>query len=111
MPSASDIERVPPPILDGDIPEPGGAPQRAPDFDWLTELAIPTGIFGLLGSLLYYLVEVRAALAGPGSIGPLRWVIFWFLLAIIAIARIRTKHGGAATRCSRSSRQPGSRPA
>jgi len=76
VPSASDIARVPPPILDGDIPEPGDAPLRAPDFDWLT--------------------EVRAALAGPGAIGPLRWVIFWFLLAIIAIARIRTKYGGAA---------------
>jgi uncharacterized membrane protein YgcG len=96
VPSASDAARVPPPILDGDIPEPGDAPRGAPDFDWLTELAIPAGVFGLLGSLLYYLVEVRAALAGPQSIGPLRWVIFWFLLAIIAIARIRTKYGGAA---------------
>ncbi len=65
-------------------------------FDWLTEVAIPVCVFGLLGSLLYYLIEVRATLAGPNVIGPLRWVVFWFLLATIGIARIRTKYGGAA---------------
>ncbi len=67
-----------------------------PQFDWLTEVAIPVCVFGLLGSLLYYLVEVRATLAGQYSVGPLRWVVFWFLLATIGIARIRTKYGGAA---------------
>ncbi|MFW6156371.1 MAG: hypothetical protein ACOC7J_03540, partial [Armatimonadota bacterium] len=67
-----------------------------PTFDWLTEVAIPVCVFGLLGSLLYYLIEVRATLAGPNVIGPLRWVVFWFLLATIGIARIRTKYGGAA---------------
>jgi len=64
-------------------------------FDWLTEVAIPICVFGLLGSLLYYLIEVRATLAGPGAVGPLRWVVFWFLLACIGIARIRTRYGGA----------------
>ncbi len=66
------------------------------EFDWLTEIAIPLGVFGLLGSLLYYLIELRAALAGEAATGPLRWVVFWFLLAIIGITRIRTKYGGAA---------------
>lgn len=80
-------------------PEP--APARAereplPEFDWLTEVAIPVCVFGLLGSLLYYLIEVRATLAGQYAVGPLRWVVFWFLLATIGIARIRTKYGGAA---------------
>lgn len=67
-----------------------------PQFDWLTEVAIPACVFGLLGSLLYYLIEVRTSLAGDYSVGPLRWVVFWFLLACIGIARIRTKYGGAA---------------
>jgi len=66
------------------------------EFDWLTEIAIPLGVFGLLGSLIYYLIELRAALAGEAATGPLRWVVFWFLLAIIGITRIRTKYGGAA---------------
>jgi len=79
-------------------PAPHERPERAalPEFDWLTEVAIPACVFGLLGSLLYYLIEVRATLAGQYSVGPLRWVVFWFLLACIGIARIRTKYGGAA---------------
>ncbi len=64
-------------------------------FDWLTEVAIPLGIFGLLGCFLYYLIDLRAALGGEFSAG-LRWVCFWFLLAAILITRIRTKYGNAA---------------
>ena len=67
-----------------------------PQFDWLTEVAIPICVFGLLGSLLYYLIEIRATMAGAFAVGALRWVVFWFLLACIGIARIRTKYGGAA---------------
>lgn len=96
MSSASDAPRPPVPILDADIPEPGPADSAVSEFDWLTELAIPLGVFGLLGSLLYYLIEVRSVVAGPHAVGPLRWVVFWFLLAVIGIARIRTKYGGAA---------------
>ncbi len=91
MSSASEHEQVAHP------PAQEAEPYRPPpDFDWLTEVAIPIGIFGLLGSLLYYLIELRAGLAGEGAVGPLRWVVFWFLLATIGIARIRTKYGGAA---------------
>lgn len=100
MPSPSDIK---PPVFEESEAtaqppaqfEPGGH-DPLPQFDWLTEVAIPICVFGLLGSLLYYLIEVRASLAGPYSVGPLRWVVFWFLLACIGIARIRTKYGGAA---------------
>jgi hypothetical protein len=77
-------------------PEQDGGREPLPRFDWLTEVAIPVCVFGLLGSLLYYLIEVRATLAGEYAVGPLRWVVFWFLLATIGIARIRTKYGGAA---------------
>jgi len=91
VPSLSD-DRQP------DQPQQPEAPRREPlpQFDWLTEVAIPICVFGLLGSLLYYLIEVRATLAGQYSVGPLRWVVFWFLLACIGITRIRTKYGGAA---------------
>ncbi|MEA3403373.1 MAG: hypothetical protein U9R79_19170, partial [Armatimonadota bacterium] len=103
MSSASERQASPDQQRPGEWEEPveGGAeePQRReplPQFDWLTEVAIPICVFGLLGSLLYYLIEVRATLAGPHAVGPLRWVVFWFLLACIGIARIRTKYGGAA---------------
>ncbi|MCD6361239.1 MAG: hypothetical protein J7M38_10275, partial [Armatimonadetes bacterium] len=96
MSSASEDAGRRVPIVDGDIPEPDGERHSAFDFDWLTEIAIPLGVFGLLGSLLYYLIEVRSVLAGAHAVGPLRWVVFWFLLAVIGIARIRTKYGGAA---------------
>lgn len=62
------------------------------EFDWLTEVAIPVAIFGLLGSLLYYLIDLRAAMGGQFA-GMLRWVCFWFLLAAIGITRIRVKYG------------------
>jgi hypothetical protein len=64
-------------------------------FDWLTEAAIPLAIFGLLGCLLYYLIDLRAAVGGQFA-GMLRWVCFWFLLAAIGITRLRVKYGTAA---------------
>ncbi|MGC9317193.1 MAG: DUF4129 domain-containing protein [Armatimonadota bacterium] len=97
MSSASEQQAPRQPPAPGQWEEPGGWEREPlPQFDWLTEVAIPICVFGLLGSLLYYLIEVRATLAGPQVVGPLRWVVFWFLLACIGIARIRTKYGGAA---------------
>ncbi|MGD9497920.1 MAG: DUF4129 domain-containing protein [Armatimonadota bacterium] len=90
MPSASERQAVAP------VGHAGPERPPLPSFDWLTEVAIPACVFGLLSSLLYYLIEVRSTLAGAESVGPLRWVVFWFLLACIGIARIRTKYGGAA---------------
>ena len=77
--------------------EPEGTPRRRereplPQFDWLTEVAIPICVFGLLSSLLYYLIEVRTTLGGAATVGPLRWVVFWFLLACVGIARLRAKY-------------------
>ncbi|MDI9584050.1 MAG: hypothetical protein QM473_07525 [Acidobacteriota bacterium] len=66
--------------------------QEEPIFDWLTELAIPLSIFGLLGCLLFYLIDLRQALGGEFS-GGLRWICFFFLAAVIGITRIRTKYG------------------
>ena len=96
MPSAAEQHDNPPPAPPPPPSEREDGREPLPEFDWLTEVAIPVCVFGLLGSLLYYLIEVRATLAGQYSIGPLRWVVFWFLLATIGIARIRTKYGGAA---------------
>lgn len=76
------------------IKEEAPAEPETPMFDWLTEVAIPLGIFGLLGCFLYYLIDLRASLGGEFSNG-LRWVCFWFLLAAILITRIRTKYGTA----------------
>ncbi len=77
------------------IREEPAEPEDSLGFDWLTEAAIPVGIFGLLGCLLYFLIDLRAALGGEFSSG-LRWVCFWFLLAAILITRIHTKYGTAA---------------
>ncbi len=95
MPSASETPRTPTPPATSETPDLEDRPVSL-DFDWLTEIAIPLGVFGLLGSLVYYLIEVRTVLSGGASVGPLRWVVVWFLLATIGIARIRTKYGGAA---------------
>lgn len=66
-----------------------------PAFDWLTEVAIPLAIFGMLGCLLYFIIDLGEA-RGLKLGTALRWVCFWFLLAVILITRIRTKYGGAA---------------
>ncbi|MGQ9730214.1 MAG: DUF4129 domain-containing protein [Candidatus Zipacnadales bacterium] len=61
-------------------------------FDWLTEVLIPAAVFGLLGSFLYYLIDMRGAVGDPG-ISSLRWVCFWFLLGTILTTRMRTRYG------------------
>jgi uncharacterized membrane protein YgcG len=67
-------------------------PPSRPRFDGLTEALIPAAVFGLLGSFLYYLIDLRGALGDPGISG-LRWVCFWFLLGTILTTRMRTRYG------------------
>jgi len=62
----SDAQAPPPPPEEDSVRDP------LPQFDWLTEVAIPVCVFGLLGSLLYYLIEIRSTLAGQYAVGPLR---------------------------------------
>ncbi len=70
------------------------APSRDERSDALTEAAIPLGILGLLGSFLYYLLELRSVFWGSSAESPvLRWVCFFFLVGVIGVTRLRTRHG------------------
>jgi len=61
--------------------------------DLLTEAAIPLSVMGLLGSFLYYLLELRSVFWGSEGDALLRWVCFFFLLGTIGITRLRTRYG------------------
>ncbi|MCE5217781.1 DUF4129 domain-containing protein [bacterium] len=61
---------------------------ETPAFDWLTEVAIPLGIFGMLGCLVCFLIEWRdpqGSVLGNG----LRMFATAFLAATVGIARLR----------------------
>lgn len=60
------------------------------EYDLLNDIFIPLAILGLIGSLLYFLLDARAVLIA-GEEGALRYVCFWFLLAAVGIARIRAR--------------------
>lgn len=60
--------------------------------DWLADLVIPAAVFGLLGTLLYFLIDLRQYLAG-GEAGLLRYVVFWFLIGVIGLARMSARPG------------------
>ena len=75
-------------------PAPAYGAARPQAFDYVIEVAIPLAVFGLLGSLLYYLIDVYAAATGVDD-GALRWVSFWFLMGVILITRIRSHYGDA----------------
>ena len=71
-------------------------PQRteddALDFDALTDLVLPLLLFIMVGSLLFFLVDVHAAMTqAPARL--LRWVFFCFALAVVGIARIKARDG------------------
>jgi len=85
-----------PPPQDGRLPgfSPRAAGERQP-LDWITEFAIPLGIIGLLGSFLYYLIDLRT-LMGGGAGQTLMWVCFFFLLGTVFVTRVRTKFGESA---------------
>ncbi|MFQ6099133.1 MAG: hypothetical protein ACE5O2_15485, partial [Armatimonadota bacterium] len=76
-------------------PQPAASDEGLPGFDWLTGVVIPACIIGLLGSFLYYLVELRG-LVGGGASGQLKWVCFFFTLGVVLITRIRMTFGRAA---------------
>ncbi len=70
---------------------------QAPRLDWLADLVIPALVFGLLGTLLYFLIDLRQYLAG-GEAAILRYVVFWFLLGVIGLARMSARPGSTAVR-------------
>lgn len=67
-------------------------PPTTPRLDWLADFVIPACVFGLLGSLLYFLVDLRQYVAG-GEAAILRYVIFWLLLGVIALSRLAARPG------------------
>ncbi len=80
--------------------EPPRAPAPLPglgppvELDWLADLVIPACVFGLLGSLLYFLIDLRQYLAG-GEAAILRYVVFWFLIGVIGLSRMSARPGSS----------------
>jgi len=64
----------------------------AKGFDWFVDLLIPVGLIGLLGSLLYFLLDVRRVLVA-GGFQSLRFASFAFLFAVVFTERIRVRAG------------------
>ncbi|MBI2300815.1 MAG: DUF4129 domain-containing protein [Armatimonadetes bacterium] len=62
------------------------------DVELLTDVLLPTALFGMLGALTWFLIDVRAALTEV-PIPLLRFVFFMFMLAVVGIACIRRKSG------------------
>ena len=63
-------------------------------FDVVTDLLIPACILGMVGSFVNFIIDVRAIHLEETPV--LRFVCFWFLLAIVCISRLVKKYGGAA---------------
>ena len=63
------------------------------EFEVVTDVLLPLALFGMLGALVWFLLDVRAVLvAGPTQL--LRFVFFFFLIAVVGIARIKAREGG-----------------
>ncbi|MCX7598821.1 MAG: hypothetical protein N2512_08155, partial [Armatimonadetes bacterium] len=60
--------------------------------DWLADFVIPACVFGLLGSLLYFLIDLRQYVAG-GEASILRYVVFWLLVGVIGLSRLAARPG------------------
>lgn len=60
--------------------------------DYLAIAVSPALIMVLVGSLCFFLIEVFDRGAGAAS---MRWLMFWFVLAVVLIARIGIEQGAA----------------
>src|ERR1700739_1658816 len=58
--------------------------------DFLVVCVSPVLIMSLVGSLCFFLIEVFGHGKAGGS---LRWVMFWFVLAIVLVSRIGIEQG------------------
>ena len=76
-----------PPELLPSLPSPTQA-----RLDWLADFVIPACVFGLLGSLLYFLIDLRQYVAG-GEAAILRYVVFWLLVGVIGLSRLAARPG------------------
>lgn len=64
----------------------------AKGFDFFVDLLIPVCLIGLLGSLLYFLLDVRRVLVA-GGFQSLQFASFAFLFAVVFTERIRVRAG------------------
>ena len=58
--------------------------------DWIVISLSPVFIMLLVGSLCYFLIEVFYHGQAEGSV---RWVMFWFVLAVVLVSRIGIEQG------------------
>src|ERR1017187_12498 len=58
--------------------------------DYLVVGISPVLIMVLVGSLCYFLIEVF--FRGP-AVGSVRWVMFWFVMAVVLVSRIGIEEG------------------
>ncbi len=80
-------------------PKPTAPPavgQQSAQLDWLSDFVIPAAVFGLLGTLLYFLIDLRQYLVG-GEAAILRYVVFWFLIGVIGLARLSARPNASST--------------
>ncbi|MCD6351499.1 MAG: hypothetical protein J7M26_05220, partial [Armatimonadetes bacterium] len=76
------------------LPDSTGPPDEAARLDWLADFVLPATVFGLLATLVYFLVDLRQYLAG-GEAALLRYIVFWFLLGVIGLARMAARPGSS----------------
>ncbi|MFT4589440.1 MAG: hypothetical protein ACI9VS_001982 [Candidatus Binatia bacterium] len=64
--------------------------------DYVAILIAPLLIMAMVGSLVFFLLEVFVGDALDGQIGSqLRWVMFWFVIASVLVGRISVQQGSA----------------
>jgi len=61
-------------------------------FDVLAQIAVPVCIMGLVGSVVYFLIDLRS-LYFPGGSGLLKYVFFFYIIGTVLINRIRAMLG------------------
>jgi hypothetical protein len=64
-------------------------------YDLVNDILVPLCLVGMLWCLARFLFDVRAVLVS-GDTQVLRYVLFWFLIAVVGIAKIEALRGGRA---------------
>ena len=64
--------------------------QEEPLFDPVIKTLTPICVFGMLASLTYFMIDLRAAIM-PEGVGFMKYILFFFILAAVGLNRIRTE--------------------
>ena len=64
--------------------------------DLIVAIAIPVCIMGLVGSLVYFLIDLKSA-HFPGDEGLLKYIMFFYIVAVVLINRIRFMYSNDGT--------------